>query len=118
MRVRTEIWAFRGLVGLTLIIPLIAGLVGAFGGVAGMASLFGVESQTVLSPLLRNNFRAVCFMFFAWVPLVIWTLRDLPGRAGGVSHRLRVCVPGGARSVDGLGGRRLPRPGPVGLPHP
>jgi hypothetical protein len=47
-----------------------------------MARLFGVDDQIVLSPLLRNNVRAVFFMFFVWVPLVIWTLAALPERAG------------------------------------
>jgi hypothetical protein len=35
-----------------------------------------------VSPLLRNNVRAVCCAFFSWVPLVVWSLAALPERAG------------------------------------
>jgi hypothetical protein len=31
--------------------------------------------------VVRNNFRAICFMFFAYVPLLLWTLAALPERA-------------------------------------
>src|SRR5439155_1585074 len=82
MSMRVELRAFCGAVGLVLCIPLVAGLVGAFGGAEGMARLFGVDDRIELPGLLRNNFRAVCFMFFAWVPLVIWALAALPDRAG------------------------------------
>jgi uncharacterized protein DUF4345 len=78
----TEVRAFNGVVVLVLLIPLVGGLVGAFGGLEGMAYLFGTDPQVVISPLLRNNFRALCIMFFAWVPLAIWTLAALPERAG------------------------------------
>jgi hypothetical protein len=77
-----ELRAFYGVVGLILVIPQVAGLVGAFGGLAGMARLFGVDDQIAISPVLRNNFRAVCCAFFSWVPLVVWSLAALPERAG------------------------------------
>jgi hypothetical protein len=80
--VRVEFRAFYGVVGLLLLGPLVGGLVGAFGGVEGMARLFGVRDPIVLAPLLRNNFRAVCCAFFSWLPLVIWSLAALPERAG------------------------------------
>jgi hypothetical protein len=79
---RSELRAFYGVVGLLLLIPLAGGLVSAFGGLEGMARLFGVDDQVAVAPLLRNNFRAVSFMFFAWVPLVLWALAALPERAG------------------------------------
>src|SRR2546423_8679544 len=81
MSMRLELRAFYGAVGMILLIPFVAGLVGAFGGIDGMGRLVGVEDQIVVSTLLRNNFRAICLMFFAWVPLVIWTLAALPQRA-------------------------------------
>jgi hypothetical protein len=79
---RVELLAFYGLVGLILLIPLVGGLVGAFGRLEEMAYLFGVDTQVLAAPLLRNNFRAICFMFFAYVPLVIWTLAAMLERAG------------------------------------
>lgn len=82
MSLRVEFRAFYGVVGLILVIPLVAGLVGAFGGLEGMARLFGLEDQIVVPPSLRNNLRAICLMFFAWVPLVIWALAAPRERAG------------------------------------
>jgi len=76
-----ELRAFHGVVGLVLLIPLLAGLTGAFGGIEGMADLFGVDHELVVSPLLQNNFRAICCAFASWVPLVIWSLAALPERA-------------------------------------
>jgi hypothetical protein len=74
---RSELRAFYGVVGLLLLVPL----VGAFGGLQGMAHLFGVDDRVTAAPLLRNNFRAVCCAFLSWVPLVIWSLAALPRRA-------------------------------------
>lgn len=81
---RFEIRAFYGVVGLILLIPLVGGLVGAFGGLEGMAYLFGVDHQieVVIPTLLRSNCRAICCAFVSWVPLVIWSLAALPERAG------------------------------------
>lgn len=81
MSMRSELRAFHGVVGLVLLIPLFGGLTGAFGGLEGMAYLFQVDHELVVSPLLRNNFRAVCTAFASWVPLVIWSLAALPERA-------------------------------------
>jgi hypothetical protein len=78
---QSEIRAFRAVVGVVLLIPLIGGLVGAFGGVAGMAQLFRADPEIVLPPVLRNNFRAICCAFVSWVPLVIWSLAALSERA-------------------------------------
>jgi hypothetical protein len=82
MSMQSELRAFYGVVGLVLLIPLVGGLVGAFGGLEGMARLFGVDEQIAISPLLRNNLRAICCAFFSWVPLVVWSLAALPERAG------------------------------------
>lgn len=82
MSLRVEFRAFYGVVGLLLFVPLVGGLVGAFGGLEGMARLFGVEDRMAISPLLRNNFRAVCCAFVSWVPPVVWSLVALPERAG------------------------------------
>jgi hypothetical protein len=79
---RVELRLFYGVVGLILLIPSVAGLVGAFGGLEGIAYLFGVEEPIVISTLLRSNLRAVCCAFFSWVPLVVWSLVALPERAG------------------------------------
>ncbi len=46
-----------------------------------MARLFGVEGQIVVPVGLRSNFRAISFMFFMTVPLVIWTLAAFTQRA-------------------------------------
>ena len=81
MSSRSELRAFHGVVGLVLLIPLLGGLAGAFGGLEGMARLFRVDHELVVSPLLRNNFRAVCCAFVSWVPIVIWSLAALPERA-------------------------------------
>jgi hypothetical protein len=81
MSMRAELRAFRGVVGLVLLIPLIGGLVGAFGGLEGMARLFRVDPEIVVAPTLRNNFRAICCAFVSWVPIVIWSLAALPERA-------------------------------------
>lgn len=78
---RWEVRAFCIIAGVILLIPLVGGLVGAFGGLGGMAALFGVDHELVVAPLLRNNFRALCCAFVSWVPLVIWSLAALPERA-------------------------------------
>jgi len=78
----SELRAFYGVVGGVLLIPLVGGLVGAFGGLGGMAQLFGTDSEIVISPVLKNNFRAICCAFVSWVPLVIWSLAALVERAG------------------------------------
>jgi len=82
MSPRVEFRVFCLAIGLLLVIPLVAGLTGAFAGPAGMARLFGEDDRVEMSPVVRNNFRAICFMFFAWVPLLLWELADLPARAG------------------------------------
>jgi hypothetical protein len=81
MAMRSELRAFHAVVGLVLLIPLLGGAVGAFGGLEGMARLFAVDHPLVVSPLLRNNFRAVCCAFLSWVPLTIWSLAALAERA-------------------------------------
>jgi len=74
--------AFRAVVCVLLSIPAIAGLAGAFGGIEGMARLFGSEQEAVLAPVLRNNFRAICAAFFSWAPLALWSLAAPARRAG------------------------------------
>jgi hypothetical protein len=81
METRSELRAFHAVVGLVLLVPLVGGLTGAFGGIGGMARLFGAGGELVVPLLLRNNFRAVCCAFVSWVPLVIWSLAVLPERA-------------------------------------
>lgn len=82
MSFRVELRAFYGVVGAVLVIPLLAGLVGAFGGLEGLARLFDIQDPIVVPPSLRNNLRAICFMFFAWSPLVTWSLAAPRERAG------------------------------------
>jgi hypothetical protein len=81
MTMRSELRAFHAVVGLVLLIPLFGGLAGAFGGLAGMARLFGADPELVVAPVLRNNFRAICGAFVSWVPLVLWSLASLRERA-------------------------------------
>jgi hypothetical protein len=83
MRVGVELWAFRTVVGLVLIIPLVAGLAGAFGGLEALAAVLGADPHVVVGPSLRNSLRAICWMFFALVPMVVWTLRSMHERRGG-----------------------------------
>jgi hypothetical protein len=73
--------AFRGVGGAVLLIPLLGGSVGAFGGIEGLAWLFGVTDPIELSPALRNDFRAICLAFVSWVLLVAWSLAALRERA-------------------------------------
>lgn len=81
MATRSEIRAFYAVIGGLLLIPAAAGLAGAFGGISGMASLFRVTGEHSVDPVIANNFRAVCFAFFSWAPLLIWSLRALSERA-------------------------------------
>lgn len=78
---RAERRAFHAVVGVVLLLPLVAGLVGAFGGIEGMAWLFGVDDPLVVPPLLRNNFRAISAAFASWFPLVVWSLAAPAARA-------------------------------------
>src|ERR1700752_3528074 len=82
MQVTTELRMFYVAVGSILLIPLVAGNVGAWGGLEGMAALFGEDRHAVLAPAVRNHLRAITWMFVLLVPLIIWTLRDLEARAG------------------------------------
>jgi hypothetical protein len=82
MSMRSELRVFYGVVGLLLLIPLLDGLVGAFGGLVGMARLFLVDDQVAMSPVLKSNCRAICCAFFSWLPLVVWSLAALRERAG------------------------------------
>jgi hypothetical protein len=79
---RNEQRAFYGTVALVLTIPMVAGLAGAFGGLEGLAAVLMVPEPLSVPASLRNSWRAICVMFFAVVPLVIWTLGSLPERAG------------------------------------
>jgi len=108
-----ELAAFRAVVGVLLLIPAIAGLVGAFGGIDGMARLFGSDAELVLAPLLRNNFRAICAAFFSWAPLVVWSLAA-PSRPAGALRIVLACgfLAGCARLTGWL---VEGHPGPIGL---
>lgn len=79
---RNELRAFYGAVALVLSIPFVAGLAGAFGGLEGLARVLLVAEPLTVPASLRNSLRAICFMFFALVPLVIWALTSLAERAG------------------------------------
>ena len=81
MSLREELLIFRTVIGIVLLIPLVGGLVGAFGGLAGMARLFGADSGMNISPVLRSNFRAICIAFFSWVPLLLWSVASPLERA-------------------------------------
>jgi hypothetical protein len=59
MSLREELRIFRAIIWVVLLIPLLGGLVGAFGGLAGMARLFGTDTDMSISPVLRSNFRAI-----------------------------------------------------------
>ena len=82
MSTGSELRAFHWVVGSILLIPLVGGLVGGFGGLEGLAYLFAVDAPMVVSATLRNSLRAICIGFFAWVPLAIWSLTKLRERAG------------------------------------
>jgi hypothetical protein len=77
-----ELRAFHAVVGLVVLIPLVAGLAGAFFGLEGLARLLGVDAAIVVPPSLRNSLRAICMMFVGWAPLVVWSLASLRERAG------------------------------------
>jgi hypothetical protein len=77
----TQVKAFKAVVIAITLIPLIAGGIGAFGGLEGLAALFGENRRVELAPGLRNHLRAICWMFLAIAPLLWWTLADLRARA-------------------------------------
>ena len=77
-----EVRLFQIVVGTVLVIPLVAGTTGAFGGLDGMAALFGENRDAALAPALRNHLRAICWMFAAFAPLVVWSLARMKERAG------------------------------------
>ena len=112
-RADAELHAFRAVVGCVLLIPGVAGLVGAFGGIEAMARLFGSDAELVLAPLLRNNFRAICVAFFSWVPLVIWSLA-VPSQPAGALRIVLACafLAGFARLTGWL---VEGHPGPIGV---
>jgi hypothetical protein len=80
MSMRVELRAFYGVVGLLLLIPLLGGLVAAFGGLEGLAGLFRVDGEIAMPASIRNHLRAIPIAFFSWVPLLIWSLAALPQR--------------------------------------
>lgn len=82
MSSRGELRAFQVVTGLVLLIPLVVGSLGAFGGLEGMARLFDVRGEITVPSSLRNSLRAISLMFVGYVPLVLWSLRALPERAG------------------------------------
>lgn len=77
----SELWWFRIVVGMILVIPGVAGPVAGFGGLAGLEFIFGIDNPSVVDPALRNSLRAICFMFFAFAPLLIWVLAAPAARA-------------------------------------
>ena len=79
---RPELRAFHVAVAVLLVIPACGGLLGAFGGVEGLAWLFGVERRIVIATALRSSIRAICLMFAGYAPIVIWSLRSFDERAG------------------------------------
>jgi hypothetical protein len=108
-----ELFAFRAVVGILLLLPAVAGLAGAFGGIDALARLFGTDAELVLSPLLRNNFRAICVAFFSWAPLVLWSLAG-PSQPAGALRIVLACgfLAGCARLTGWLAEGS---PGPIGL---
>jgi hypothetical protein len=105
-----EFRAFYGAIGLLAVIPLVAGPVTAFGGIDGLARLFSVEQEIVLSASLRNSARAVYFMFFGWVPLLIWSLAALPERAGAFRIAIGCAFLAGFARLTGYPGDGYPGP--------
>ena len=77
-----ELRAFHAIVAVLLLIPSCAGLIGAFGGIEGLAWLFGVERPVAIATALRSSIRAICLMFAGYGPIVVWSLRSLEQRAG------------------------------------
>jgi len=71
-----ELRLFRVCVGLVLLIPAIVGPVTGFLGVNALARLLQADPPS-LAPSIHNSLRAVCWMFFAIVPVTIWSIRSL-----------------------------------------
>ena len=113
MREDLELRLFHAVVGMILLIPMVVGPTGAFGGLEALAPLFGEHDRIVVGPSLRSSLRAICWMFFALVPLVIWSLRSLRERAGAFRIILACAFVAGLARVAGsvMDGR----PGPIPL---
>jgi hypothetical protein len=80
--------------------PLIVSPTAAFGGSDGMATLFGEDCKTTLSPALRNHLR-VTWMFAASAPLLIWSLQRMKERAGAFRIILGFAFAAGFASLTG-----------------
>lgn len=79
---RVELGLFYAAVGAVLAVPLVVGPVAGFGGLEGMAWLFGAGGPIAVPIPVRSGLRAIAFLFAALVPLTIWSLARLAERAG------------------------------------
>jgi hypothetical protein len=114
MTVDRETRLFRIVVGLVLVIPGIAGPVAGFLGVPTLARLLQAEPPTI-PPSLHNSLRAVCWMFFALVPLVIWSLRAMKERAGAFQIIVACGFVAGLTRLTGTIVDGWPGPIPIGI---
>jgi len=112
----TELRAFQTSVGAVLVIPGIAGPVGGFLGIPTLAKLLQADAP-IIPPSLHNSLRAIVWMFFALVPIVVWSLRaaHLRERAGAFQAVVGCAFVAGFARMTGYAVDGWPGIIPVGL---
>lgn len=112
----TELRAFQASVGAVLLIPGIVGPVGGFLGIPALAKLLQAPPP-VIAPALHNSLRAVVWMFFALVPIVVWSLRagHLRERAGAFQAVVGCAFVAGLARITGYAVDGWPGYIPIGI---
>lgn len=105
-----ELRAFRGVViAIAIAIALLVGGIAGFGGLEGMAILFGAPLPERFDLGLRNHLRAICVVFAGFGVLVVWSTFALEQRRAAFRIAVATIVLAGLARiigwlVDGPGG--------------
>ncbi len=68
-----ELRVFQAIVLGIALVTLVAGPAGGFGGLEGLAAVFGAEGPIALDPGIRNHLRAICAVFLGFGILMAWS---------------------------------------------